>query len=91
MYVPAGTYLTTTIFLKSNVHLFLHNGAVLQGVTDPKAYKGRAIVVGENIKNTSIQGEGCIDGQGNHKTSSLVMIKVVALMLYCSRIVPMSR
>ena len=67
VYVPAGTYLTTTIFLKSNVHLFLHNGAVLQGVTDPKAYKGRAIVVGENIKNTSIQGEGCIDGQGNHK------------------------
>lgn len=65
--VPSGIYPTTTIFLKSNVHLFLHAGAVLQGVADPAAYKGRAVVVGENIKNTSIQGEGCIDGQGNHQ------------------------
>lgn len=64
--IPSGNFLTSTIFLKSNVHLDLHAGAVLQGITDPKAYVGRAIIVGESVHNISISGEGRVDGQGNH-------------------------
>ena len=67
VHIPSGTYLTSTIFLKSNVHLYLHGGSILKGVTDPKAYQGKAVVVGENIRNASVRGEGCIDGQGNHQ------------------------
>lgn len=66
VHIPSGIYLTSTVYLKTNVHLNLHAGAVLRGITDPNAYNGRAIIVGESINNASIRGEGCIDGQGNH-------------------------
>ena len=36
--VPAGNYKTGTIILKSNVHLFLENGATLYGSTDIRDY-----------------------------------------------------
>ncbi|MDP3433447.1 MAG: hypothetical protein Q8T04_10835 [Bacteroidota bacterium] len=36
--VPAGTFVTGTVFLKSNVNLYLENGAVLQGSKDLKDY-----------------------------------------------------
>ena len=31
VHIPSGTYLTSTIFLKSNVHLYLHGGSILKG------------------------------------------------------------
>ncbi|UFH57942.1 glycoside hydrolase family 28 protein [Spirosoma sp. KNUC1025] len=36
--VPAGTYYTGTIFLKSNVYLYLSAGAILQGSYNPTDY-----------------------------------------------------
>lgn len=67
VHIPPGTYLTSTLFLKNDVRLYLHRGSTLQGVSDPKVYKGRAVVVGENVKNVAVCGEGRIDGQGNHQ------------------------
>jgi len=66
VHIPSGIYLTSTVFLKDNVHLNLHAGSVLRGVTDIKAYAGSAIVEGQSVKSASIQGLGRIDGQGNH-------------------------
>ena len=37
--VPAGTYITGTIHMKSHVTLRLHSGAVLKGTDDLKAYE----------------------------------------------------
>lgn len=37
--VPKGTYLTGSLELKSKVHLYLEEGAVLLGSTDPNDYK----------------------------------------------------
>ncbi|MBC7887281.1 MAG: hypothetical protein H7Z13_05285 [Ferruginibacter sp.] len=42
--VPAGTYYTGTIFLKSNVYLHLMPGAVLQGSYNPADYPEHAIL-----------------------------------------------
>lgn len=64
--VPAGTFLTTTIFLKNNVNLHLQKGAVLLGSTDPKAFT-KAVVYGDSIRNASITGLGTINGQGFKK------------------------
>lgn len=61
--VPAGTYLTNTIFLKNNVNLHIHKGATLLGNIDPKAFKG-AVVFCDSIQNAAITGLGVIDGQG---------------------------
>lgn len=75
---PAGTYLSGTIYLKSNVSLRLDKGATLLGSTNLGHYpenmpayaffrKGdilRALIFAEQKENISILGEGTIDGQG---------------------------
>ena len=37
--IPAGTFLSRTLYLRDNVELYLEEGAVLQGVEDPDAYQ----------------------------------------------------
>jgi len=64
--VPPGTFLTNTVFLKSNVNLHLRKGAVLLGGTDPKDFT-RAVVLADGVQNASVTGPGTIDGQGFKK------------------------
>jgi polygalacturonase len=64
--VPAGRFLTNTVFLKSNVNLHLGQGAVLLGSTEPKAFT-QAVVYANGVENASITGPGTIDGQGFKK------------------------
>jgi len=71
VHFPSGVFLTSTVFLKTNVHLNLHAGAVLRGVTNLNAYEGNAIIVGESIRDASIHGLGRIDGQGNDSNFQL--------------------
>ena len=37
--IPAGTFLSSTLYLRDHVDLYLEEGAVLQGVEDPDAYQ----------------------------------------------------
>ncbi|QKJ33129.1 right-handed parallel beta-helix repeat-containing protein [Mucilaginibacter mali] len=75
---PAGRFLSGTIALKNNVTLQLQKGAVLLGSTDINDYQnldpfteglgqhvGWALVVGVDLKNIGIEGEGVIDGRGS--------------------------
>jgi polygalacturonase len=75
--VPAGTYLTGPIHLKSNINLHLDEGTVIllgdnldewppiksrwEGV---ECYGYSPCIYGENLKNVSITGAGTIDGRG---------------------------
>jgi polygalacturonase len=75
--VPAGTYLTGPIHLKSNINLYLDEGTVIllgdnldewppiksrwEGV---ECYGYSPCIYGENLKNVSITGAGTIDGRG---------------------------
>jgi hypothetical protein len=83
--VPAGTFVTGCIVLKSNVNLHLNNGAVLLGSPDKDDYKvivprfesrtndlyvNRSIIYAENAENVSLTGSGIIDGNGKHKNFS---------------------
>ncbi len=74
--VPAGTYLTGTIVLKSNITLDLAPGAVLMGSTRLDDYtrfrwghhKDRTpyhLIYAEDAENIAITGRGTIDGQGH--------------------------
>jgi hypothetical protein len=76
--VPAGTYLTGTIRLKSHVTLHLASGAILLGsirvddypVIQPSQaswtdrYCCRTLIWGEDLEDVAIVGRGMIDGQG---------------------------
>ncbi|MDR0566361.1 MAG: glycoside hydrolase [Prevotellaceae bacterium] len=65
-----GRYLTGTIFLKSNVTVNLHEGAILLGSTNPYDYREvekvrmPALVAAFGANNIAIVGKGVIDGQG---------------------------
>lgn len=75
VFFPAGTFITGTIFLKSQVTLHLEAGAVLRGskevgdypVTVPNGMSKdaeftRSFIYGENLRYVGITGQGIIDG-----------------------------
>jgi polygalacturonase len=65
-----GRYLTGTIFLKSNVTLHLHEGAILLGSTNPYDYREiekvrmPTLIGAFDADSIAIIGQGVIDGQG---------------------------
>jgi polygalacturonase len=72
VYVPAGTFVTGTFHLKSNVNLYLESGAVLQGSANLNDYESYTlpqfglnrygIMYTADAENVSITGQGIIDG-----------------------------
>ena len=72
VYVPAGTFVTGTFHLKSNVNLYLESGAVLLGSANLKDYESytkasfginyHGIIYTADAENVSITGPGAIDG-----------------------------
>lgn len=79
LYFPPGTYLSGTIFLKSNICLVLELGATLLASADLKDYPSvrpasvrsytdnyvrHSLLYGEALDHITITGGGTIDGQG---------------------------
>lgn len=78
VYFPAGKYISGTLFLRSNINIYLENGAILEGskdlndypVTESKVrsytdlYTNKSLIYAEGIENISITGKGTIDGNG---------------------------
>ena len=66
--IPSGTFLTGCIILKSNVDLYLEQGAVLKGSTNLEDYRieneRHGIIFCQDAINVSISGSGMIDGNG---------------------------
>ena len=77
--VPAGSYKIGTVVLKSNVHLYLEQGATLYGSTDIRDYRPMKsdyvslrtqhntlqLIYADKVQNVCIDGLGTIDGQGS--------------------------
>jgi polygalacturonase len=78
--VPAGTYLTGAIHLRSNVNLYVSEGAVIKFSTDPVKYLPAVRVRFEGIEclnysplvyafeqeNIALTGEGTLDAQADY-------------------------
>jgi polygalacturonase len=85
VYFPAGDYLSVTIHLKSNIALYIDQGATIiaaeQGYDLPEknaneiyqdyghSHFHNSLIVGENLENISITGPGKIWGKGLLRTS----------------------
>jgi polygalacturonase/lysophospholipase L1-like esterase len=77
--VPAGTFLTGAIHLKSNVNLHVSEGATLKFIQDPKAYLPPVFTRWEGMelmnyspfvyafeqRNVAVTGKGTLDGQSD--------------------------
>jgi polygalacturonase len=77
VHLPAGQYLTGSLFLRDNISLHLDPGAVILGSENPDDYpivhsrwEGKhqdtyaPLIAGQNLNNISITGRGMIDGRG---------------------------
>ncbi len=78
--VPAGSFLTGAIHLKSNVNLYVPQGAVIKFSADPNSYLPAVYTRWEGVecinyspfiyaykqKNIAITGKGILDGQGEN-------------------------
>ncbi|MFU8851190.1 glycosyl hydrolase family 28 protein [Micromonospora sp. SL1-18] len=80
VYFPPGRYLTGTLAMRSQVTLYLADGAVIQGTSNPADYPvdpGRTevgtdgrimtfsrLIYFDNVQNAGIAGRGVIDGDG---------------------------
>lgn len=60
--VPKGDFLTGTLYLKSNVHLYLEEGGVILGSPFKKDYSMQTLVHADGQKNIMISGKGMING-----------------------------
>ena len=76
--IPAGTFLTGSVFFKQGADLHLEKNAVLKGTVDPSDYpqvptrwEGEekvwtaALVNFFDMKDVDITGPGCLDGSGD--------------------------
>ena len=77
VYFPAGHYLTGSLFLRSNITLYLDSGAVILGSENPADYpiiRSRwegthqetyaPLITGKDLQNIAVTGRGSIDGRG---------------------------
>ena len=72
VYIPAGTFITGTVYLKSNVNLHLESGASLNGSSNMSDYapferpgfgpSNYGVLFTLKAENVSITGQGTIDG-----------------------------
>ena len=78
VYLPAGKWLTGTLYLESRISLWLDSGCTLLGSPnkadygparklagkDGQTFSYWAILAGRNLEHIAIRGRGVIDGQG---------------------------
>jgi polygalacturonase len=77
VYLPAGQYLTGSLFLRDNITLHLDAGAMILGSENPEDFpvihsrwEGRhqdthaPLIGGDHLRNITVTGRGTIDGRG---------------------------
>jgi polygalacturonase len=77
IYLPAGQYLTGSLFLRSNITFHLDAGAVILGSENPEDYPvidsrwegmhqdtHAPLIGGNDLHNIAVTGRGTIDGRG---------------------------
>ncbi len=64
--ISGGEYVTTTVFLKSDVTLFIEKGSTLVSNKTGKGYNHRGIIHADSCENITLTGGGKVKGNGNY-------------------------
>ena len=78
VFIPAGEFISGTLWMRSNITLHLDSGAILLGDSQPSSFprwttkwEGNAgiichapLIAGEGLSNISLSGRGLVDGRG---------------------------
>ncbi len=64
--VSGGCYVVTTIFLRSDVTLFIEKNSAVSANTTGKGYKHNALIYAKDCENITITGGGKIIGNGTY-------------------------
>jgi len=64
--VDGGDYVTTTVYLKSNVTLFIARGASLSANKTGEGYRHKGILHADGAENITLTGGGKIKGNGEY-------------------------
>ncbi len=64
--VAGGTYITTTVFLKSNITLFIERGSALSANKTGVGYNHLGVLHGDSVENVILTGGGKIKGNGEY-------------------------
>ena len=64
--VSGGDYVSTTIFLKSNVTLFIERGSSISSNKTGEGYNRLGIIHADSAENITLTGGGCINGNGEY-------------------------
>ena len=62
--IKGGRYTVTTIFLRSDVTLFIAGDSAISSNTSGRGYSHNALIYGESCKNIAVTGSGRIYGNG---------------------------
>ncbi|BBN14895.1 protein MpGH28.6 [Marchantia polymorpha subsp. ruderalis] len=69
VHVPPGNYLTATLFLRSNIELYVERGATIYGSPAQSDYPASSsrwyVLLAEGVHNVQITGGGTVDGQAD--------------------------
>src|SRR5512135_1267858 len=78
VYLPAGRYLSGSLFLRNNITLYLDSGAMILGSENPEDYpvihsrwEGRyqdthaPLIGGDHLRNIAVTGRGTLNGRGS--------------------------
>lgn len=90
IYFPAGTYLSGSIIIKSNVFIELAPGAVILGSTNIADYPTENLIRAEGASNFGIIGHGIVNGSGDafwkDKASPYVRPLSLIYFLNCNKV-----
>lgn len=68
VYISPGTYLTATLFLRTNITLWIAKGATILGSQHQRDFPNRSsrwyTILAEDAENVVITGGGAVNGQG---------------------------
>jgi len=67
VYLPPGEYTSGTLFLRSNIRLFIEAGAVLYSSKNPEDFPKRGLLYAEDVENVTLEGRGMVDGQAEYE------------------------